>query len=141
MMDYFAVLRHILTRKTTTAEVALFALAGFHVVEGRLDPRWPMEDAAILVDTNGGGETGGTKGHVINPTLEIWHYGPDGSQSASKALEAALSAVLNGALTILTDYGTLLSAVRERPATIEYDPDMARHFFRATYRTRFKSTS
>ena len=140
-MDYFPVLRHILTRQSTAEEIALFAIVGYKIVEYRLDAKWPLADPAILVDTYGGDEAGGSKGNVIHPTLDIWCYGAAGTHTASKVLEAVLSDVLNGLLNIKTIYGTLMSAVRERPATGERDPDMNRAFQRATYRTWFKSTA
>lgn len=139
-MDYFAVLRTILITQTTPEQIALFAIARFNIIEGRLDAAWPLTEPAIVVDMYGGDEAGGTRGKVIHPTLDIWCYGAGGKQPESKALEAALSEVLNGALLIETSYGTLMSATRERPASGEYDPDMKRAFQRATYRTRFKGS-
>lgn len=138
-MDYFPTLRHILTRQSNAAEKALFALAEYKVIEGRLTPEWPLSDPAILVDTNGGDEAGGSCGRVIHPTLEIWCYGADGEQAASKTLEAAVADVLNGVLDITTPYGSLMSSIRESPATFERDPDLLRAFQRATYRTWFSS--
>ena len=141
-LDWFQVLRAILTRNVTVEEQTLHAIVGFDVIRDRLDPKWPIDDPALLCDTNGGDEAHGTLGNVIHPTIEIWSYGSGNvSQDTSASLEEALANVLNGRLGQLTDFGTLMSAVRERPSTSEWDPDQKRPFQRATYRTWFSSIS
>ena len=140
---YLEVVRAVLTKNVTVEEQALHSIIGFKIIADRLDAEWPAEDPAIVIDTFGGDEAHGTEGNVVHPTLDVWCYGAvvdvSRSQQNSVALERAVAKVLNGALDRKNEFGTLMSAVRERPSTNEWDPDMERPFQRATYRTWFST--